>query len=381
MARGQQSGLPLRKRTHDFLHSLKAVILTVLLLTVVIGVLAQESPEAQVMPDVTLRLRAAPNTDSDTIDLLQPVTPLRVIGVSPMRDWLNVETPDGLFGWVAAEYVELFINLNTIFPPGTGNSMLAPDVISHIQQVYAMGQARGNHANVFAKVGDSITVSTLTLHPLGVGLYNLGDYSYLQGVIDFYAAGRLDSGRNSFNEESLAAGIGWTTYRVLDPLESNMDFCLPEESPLMCEYRLLQPSVALIMFGTNDVGILESDNYRANLSRIITLTEAQGIIPVLTTIPLRVDYEMRSHEFNGIINDVARQHSVPVIDYGAAMLPLGDAGLDLDQVHPSVPPKGFEGAADFSEANLGYGYVLRNLTALQVLDAVWRVTAVAPAGG
>lgn len=359
----------------EVIHSTKAVILTVVLFTVVIGVLAQEMPEAQVMPDVTLRLRAAPNTDSETLDLLAPVTPLRVIGVSPLRDWLNVETPSGLFGWVSAEYVELFINLDTIFPRGTGDSMLAPDVVAHLQQVYALGQARGNRANVFAKVGDSITVSTLTLHPLGVGMYNLGDYSYLQGVIDFYASGRLSSGRNSFNEESLAAGIGWTTYRVLDPLEGNKDLCSAEESPLMCEYRLLQPSVALIMFGTNDVSILESQNYRANLSRIIDLSEAQGIIPVLTTIPLRVDYEARSHEFNGIIADVAREHTVPVIDYGAAMLPLGNAGLDQDRVHPSVPPKGFEGAADFREMNLGYGYVLRNLTALQVLDAVWRVTA------
>lgn len=213
----QQSGLTARKRVGEAFRSAKAVILTVVVFMVVIGVLAQETPEAQVMPDVTLRLRAAPNTDSETLDLLAPVTPLRVIGVSPLRDWLNVGTPEGLFGWVSAEYVELFIDLNTIFPRGTGDSMLAPDVIAHIQQVYAQGQARGNHANVFAKIGDSITVSTLTLHPLGVGMYNLGDYSYLQGVIDFYTTGRLASGRNSFNEESLAAGIGWTTYRVLDP--------------------------------------------------------------------------------------------------------------------------------------------------------------------
>ncbi len=355
----------------------KRIALLILFAAVVGGaVYAQETqPDAQVLIDVTLRLREAPTTASETLALLQPVTPLALLGVSADREWLNVRLDDGSVGWVAADYVELFIDLDALFPGGTSESRLSPDVIAHVQQIFAAGQARGNHADVFAKVGDSLTVSSLTLHPLGVGVYNLGDYDYLQGVIDFYAGGQTRDGRNSFNDDSVAAGIGWTTYRVLDPEEDKPELCLPEESPLLCEYRLLQPSVSLIMFGTNDVSILESRHYRANLNRIIDLSEAQGIIPVLTTIPLRVDWEMRSHEFNAIISEVARQRAIPVIDYGGAMLPLGDAGLDLDQVHPSVPPKGFEGAADFREGNLSYGYVLRNLTALQVLDAVWRVTA------
>jgi hypothetical protein len=197
----------------------------------------------------------------------------------------------------------------------------------------------------------------------------------LQGVIDFYMSGKTRDGRNSFNDESVAAGIGWTTYAVLDPEESNLAVCAPGETPLMCEYRLLRPSVSLIMYGTNDVGILESLQYRTNLNRIVTLTEAQGIIPVLTTIPMRVDYEARTHEFNQIVSEVALTHHIPLLNYGAAMQPLGLAGLDLDQVHPSPPPNGYEGAADFSEDNLGYGYVVRNLTALQILDAVWRATS------
>jgi len=56
------------------------------------------------------------------------------------------------------------------------------------------------------------------------------------------------------------------------------------------------------------------------------------------------------------------------------MLPLGSDGYDLDKVHPSVPPKGYAGAADFRAPNLHYGYVIRNLTALQMLDLVWRAT-------
>jgi uncharacterized protein YraI len=341
----------------------------------VLFVQAQDTPDAQVMAETSLRLRAAPTTESDILRLLDAETPLTVLGVSPQQDWLNVRVPDGALGWVSAEYVDVFIDLNTLFPPAPGDVRLSADVIAHIQQVYIRGQELGNNANVFAKVGDSITVSSLTLHPVGVGLYNLADYAYLQGVIDFYTAGKTRDERNSFNEESVAAGIGWTTYAVLDPEASDAEQCLPGEIPLLCEYRLLRPSVALIMYGTNDIGVVESRQYRANLDRIVTLTEALGIIPVLTTVPTRVDYEERTREFNQIVTEVALVHQIPLLDYGGAMQPLGLAGFDLDQVHPSPPPLGYEGAADFSEGNLGYGYVVRNLTALQILDAVWRATA------
>jgi len=39
-----------------------------------------------------------------------------------------------------------------------------------------------------------------------------------------------------------------------------------------------------------------------------------------------------------------------------------------DGVHPSAAPN----SADFTPENLQYGMTVRNLTALQALDAVWR---------
>src|SRR5690606_2290643 len=104
-----------------------------------------------------------PTTESDIVALLAPATPLTVLGVAYERDWLNVQTERGEIGWVAAEYVETLIDVAVAFPQGAGEVFLSTDVIEHIQALFAAGQARGNNANVFAKVGDSITVSTLTL--------------------------------------------------------------------------------------------------------------------------------------------------------------------------------------------------------------------------
>lgn len=338
---------------------------------------AQEAatPDARVQANVMLRLRAAPSLEAEILTLLEPSTPLTVLGVTLERDWLQVETPEVRTGWVFAEYVDVYIDLDTRFSDETGYTRLPDNVVTHIRRIYADGQARGNHANVFAKVGDSITVSILSLNPIGDGIYNLDEYGYLQDVIDFYSAGQTRDGRNSFTDASLAAKVGWTTYGVLDPEESDAEICLPGEAPLLCEYRVLAPSVALIMFGTNDIGNLTTGGYRANLSRIVELTEGQGIIPILSTIPMRTGFTIQVQAFNQIVAEVAGEHAIPMIDYGGAMLSLGEGGLDLDGVHPSVPPKGYEGAADFRPDNLYYGYVIRNLTTLQILDAVWRSTA------
>jgi hypothetical protein len=131
--------------------------------------------------------------------------------------------------------------------------------------------------------------------------------------------------------------------------------------------------VALIMLGTNDVGLMTPQEYAVNLSRIVRISLDMGVIPCLTTIPNRTGYELVVDQFNQIIRDTARQFDVPLVDYFAAMQALPNQGLSSDGVHPSWPPgDDFNAGAHFTPANLNYGYTIRNLTALQALDAIWR---------
>jgi hypothetical protein len=112
------------------------------------------------------------------------------------------------------------------------------------------------------------------------------------------------------------------------------------------------------------------DAYRANMRRVVGDTLNQGIIPLLSTIPpfQRTGYEARADELNGILLSIAQEYDIPVWNYWAALQPLPNRGLALDGVHPSWSP----GPADFTAENLLYGYTVRNLTALEALDAVWR---------
>ena len=248
--------------------------------------------------------------------------------------------------------------------------VLSDAVIEHILEVYERGQTLGNRANVFSKIGDSITTSYQFLYPIGFGQYQLGAYDALEPMITFYSRTNARVG-NSFSNPSLAARVGWSAYGALNPENSDPETCEPEELPLICEYRLVRPSVALIMFGTNDAGYADLRAYRYNINRIVQISLNMGVIPVISTIPDRPAVSQNVILFNDAVRDVAEENSIPLWDYHAALQSLPDLGLAADQVHPSYPPEDEATTTNFSATYLQYGYNVRNLTALQMLYAIW----------
>ncbi len=338
---------------------------------------AQDLPDARVVPmDNRLRLHITPALDSETTAFLDPETPLKLLGKTRDSQWLQVQAADGANGWVVVQFVEIYISLDAI-PITTdmralsaGGYSLTSAVARNVRFIYELGQLLGNQSNVFSKVGDSITVASHMLQPISSGFYNLGDYQYLQSVIDHFMSGKARDG-DPFSNVSVAAGVGWTSAAVIDPQYADPNWCDRGEIPLTCEYRLSRPSIALIMFGTNDTAHLTPATYEYNLSQIVEISVEKGVIPVLSTIPVRQGYEDESARLNEMVIKVSRQYDIPLWDYGAAMQSAPNLGLDIDGVHPSIPANGFKGAADFRASNLYSGYVIRNLTALQMLDMIW----------
>ena len=244
-----------------------------------------------------------------------------------------------------------------------------PDpVIEHVREIVRLGQTRQNRMNVFSKVGDSITVSRGFMHPLGYNTYNLGQHTYLQAVIDFYQAENARTG-NSFVNVSLAAGEGWAAWGVLDPELADKQIC-HGDSPLVCEYHIVRPAIAIIMFGTNDVGYRTEQEYRSDMNRIVDISSEMGVVPVLTTIPNRPDRAAEVIRFNDIIREIAREKQLPLIDFYELTRYLPNSGLIWDNVHPSYPPTGYVAAGNFSDINLQYGYTMRNLATLQALYSI-----------
>jgi len=360
-----------------------------------------------------LRLRAAPTLTSQVLGYLDALTRLNVVGRTADSTWLQVVTPTGQNGWVTTSWTDVYVALAKVpivnvelpapatatpagaWPPTATSKAASTDtaattvadpppapnpngyntvsgISAHARQIFLQGQQMGNRANVFSKVGDSITASPVFLSPIGNGYYNLRDYAALQPVIDYFSAQPARGDSNSFNNTSLAAKVGWRALAEMIPGSGDPTLCQADEGPLACEYRLVKPSVALIMLGTNDVVSTSDDKFDADMRKVLDLTIASGIVPVLSTIPplFRVGLDGRSDQLNVIIVKLAREYDIPLWDYGSALQGLPNSGIGGDGVHPTAAPAGH--SADFTPENLQYGMVVRNLGALYALDDVWR---------
>lgn len=251
-----------------------------------------------------------------------------------------------------------------VLPP-TAASTLAPDawmqmpVVPSISEtarlIYERGLALGRDPRRFSKAGDceSTTAWYLSAFDTHPPTYALGEqYAYLQPTIDYYAG--------SFERESIAVRRGANTASMLTSFWADPKFCEAGESMLACEYRLQNPSVALIAVGTNDA--LGVDNFEAQMRRIVEFTIAQGIVPVLST---KADNAEGDHSINAIVAKVAYEYDLPLWNFWLAVQPLPNHGLQPDGVHLTFAGNIFDDPLRMKNA-----WPWRNLTALQVLDAV-----------
>ena len=146
--------------------------------------------------------------------------------------------------------------------------------------------------------------------------------------------------------------------------------CQADESPLLCEYRVHNPAVAIIMFGSNDVLALTPVQFDHALRRVVYDTMQAGIIPVMSTFPRYISLPDRTILYNQIVIRVALDFDVPVMNLWLALEPLPAHGIDDDGYHLNGP---FTRAGDFASArNLQTGYPVRNLVTLQTLVMLQR---------
>jgi hypothetical protein len=143
----------------------------------------------------------------------------------------------------------------------------------------------------------------------------------------------------------------------------------------------LNPEVALIMFGTNDLRDLDVDAYRDKLRSVVRPCLDHGTVVILSTIPPRHGFAPKAAAFAEAARKLARQLSVPLIDYHAEILKRRpndwDGAMDefrafegyyvptllaRDGIHPSAPRLYHD---EYSEKALrSHGYGLRNYLVL-----------------
>jgi hypothetical protein len=272
-------------------------------------------------------------------------------------------------------------SIDVLLPPVQPE--ISDAVRANIRAVYARGAEAGARASVFSKLGDCMTDNKHFLTPFSDGDYALGEHAGLDATVKRFAATPARSGdkpwtQNAFGTPSLSAAGGFNVAAPLDPIWADPAWCQPSETPLACEFRVAKPAFAVIMFGTNDVGATDADTYNVYLRTIVSSTLDAGVVPVLSTFPLRPEDAAKTKLFNQITIQVARDYAVPMMNLTRALDPLPDHGVDpKDTIHLNAPP---DGRTDIFDAeHLRYGFTMRNLVTLQALDVVARAVTTSEA--
>jgi hypothetical protein len=236
-----------------------------------------------------------------------------------------------------------------------------PTFSDRAKEIFRRGLALGRNPHVFSKIGDCQNITTYFLADYEKPeKYRLGPYQDLQTTIDWF--------KNSFGRKSLAVRGGMNVAAVLSPLWADPATCTAGEHPLACELRVNNPSIAIISFEEDWSGDVEK--YGVYLRQAIEYTIAQGVVPIVAT---KADNLEGGNRIDALIAQLAWEYDIPLWNFWAAVQPLPSHGLE-------PLPDGFHLTHGYNLKNYFFdlpatdwsGWMERNLTALQALDAARR---------
>lgn len=246
-------------------------------------------------------------------------------------------------------------------PPDEWKSLpIFPDSLSdRMRRIFEVGQQVGRDPRRFSIIGDCQSIPTYFFTEFegvdGVNYY-LGDsYANLQPTVDWFK-GSFGGGVATQGGQNVAA--------VFSPLWADPSVCAPGEGPLACELRISRSAFALISLEENWAG--DAIGYRENLEEIVRYTLQQAVIPVLATKASNLEGD---HSINRAIVETARAWELPMWNFWASLQGLPEQGLYEDRFHLT---QGAPGRFDY-RGEIRTGWAMRNLTGLQVLDALRRL--------
>lgn len=241
------------------------------------------------------------------------------------------------------------------YPEDWRDMPVIPEISGRTREIYQRGMELGRDPHSFSIIGDCQSVDVYFLGDFAnPENYRLGEYEELQAVIDQF--------QGSFDRRRLAVMGGYDVASVLSPFWADPEICERHESPLECEIRVGNPSMVIISMETwwYDRPI---ETYAGYMRQIVEYAIDSGVVPILAT---KADNREGYDQINQAVVAIAQEYEVPLWNWWAAAQPLPGHGM-MDIFHLSVEEPMYDDPNVFY-----YGWPVRNLTALQTLDAVWR---------
>ncbi len=276
--------------------------------------------------------------------LEQTLAPTPQFTLTALPEWIETAT---LASTPTEEIKEVILPYGTPPPPPrewSGWSVL-PYVSENAIQIYREGIASGNLPDVFSVIGDCQSVPDVFLGIYATDRYALPEkYAYLSDTIAYFSG--------SFNNIRPAVRNGISVTSVLSPLWADPELCMPDEIPIACDHRLNKPSIVFINLGTNWTFGGSAGKYEEYLRLVVDAVIANGSLPILST---KADNIEGDYSINIATVRVAYDYDIPLWNFWSAADMLPGHGLEADGIY--LTPDAWD---------------LRNFTALQTLDTVWK---------
>ena len=302
-------------------------------------------------------LRECPETDCPLIRQYASQALFEVVAVvdgevlNETTDWYEVnDFLTGKTGYMHSTLAEAFTPEAWMVAP------IVPQVTDTAREIYQRGLELGNRHDSFSKVGDCQNVSS---HFLAIfddpAEYALGDFDSLQSTIDQF--------EESWARTSASVDNGFNVASVLSPLWSDPDVCEPGENPLECEYRLNKPSIVIVSMETWWAQ-RPAEEYEDYMRQIVEFWIDKGVVPILAT---KADNLEGDYGLNNAVYNVATEYDIPLWNFWLSIQTLPGNGLSEDDFHLTFARNFYD-----DPVRLQYSWPLRNLTALQAIDAVYQ---------
>lgn len=258
------------------------------------------------------------------------------------------------------------------YSPKSLHSPISQSVANSVREIVSHDRTRQN--DVFMKVGDSISSSPDFLNCfVEDSVVDLGNQQNVAAPLQYFRAAHA-AGTSSFARRSLAVRSGMNTPWVLTG----------SPSPLRLEYNAINPRFAVVMFGTNDLSYAGDPRairsmywrwYAQNLADLVDELSDEGIVPIMSTIPMRTNRANFIGTMNAVIRATAQARQIPLMEYYSALAKFPNYAIRSDGLHPTIyrDRRDIAHPCVLNDTALNYGMNVRNWLTLQALERVRQV--------
>lgn len=283
---------------------------------------------------VTPEIKGEIALDTSPTNTTSPVQTLPEPSKTPTAEIIFTPTPDSRI------------------PPEQWQSWpIIPEATNHSVEIYKLGHANGVNPNAFSKIGDCQNVKESFM-----GIYDTGRFFLLESQKDWQQS--VDQFKSFFNRDSLAFGQGLNVAAALSPLHADPVNCHPNENPIQCELRVINPAYAFIRFERWYPDVTPPETYEKYLRQIIEIVIEHGTLPILMT---KADNVEGGHQINAIIAELAYEYDIPLYNWWKAAQALPNRGLDPER-------------DDLFHIDPVYAWTEQSAYGLGVLDSIWKGT-------